>query len=159
MSSGWAVLSGIVVAIIGLVSAVWVATLTRRASPYDSMVKRVSDQDDRIDELEAKIDALRTAVGQAQDEVRDAREEAHQARNAAEAALDENVAWADHHMSVIGVVAALHRPWPRVPRPLQHRIADADYPSLPIIPTDAVPDPADDGQPSDVTDADEGGTP
>ena len=151
MSSGWVILSGIAVAVIGLVSAVWVATLTRRASPYDSMVKRVSAQDDRIDELQEQVDNLRATVGQAQDEVRAARDEAHEARNAAEQSLEESIAWADHHMDVVGVVAALHHPWPQVPRALQHRLADADYPSVPIIPTDAVPDPADDGQDKDPT--------
>lgn len=136
MSSGWAILSGIVVAIIGLLSAVWVATLTRRASPYDSMVKRVADQDDRIDELQAQVDALRTEVGSARDDARASRDDAHEARNAAEQAVDENVAWADHHFAVVGAVATLRHAWPVVPRTLQHRISRDDYPDVPIVPAE-----------------------
>lgn len=150
--SGWAAAAGgIIVALITAIASLWVASITRHASPYDAMVKRVSDQDDRIDELQEKVDLLRTEVGKAQDDARASRADAHEARNAAEAALDENVAWTDHHLEVVHSVAALRRPWPQVPHSLQHRLAHTDYPAVPIVPTDAVPDPADDGQDDDPT--------
>ena len=116
-----------------------------RDAPYGDMVQQIKDARDRMDIMQGQIDTLRG-------EVRQAKDEAHESRNAAEQAVSENVAWADHHLSVVEVVAAVRRPWPVVPKALRHRITDSDYPSVPLVEDPApIPDPADDGQDTDPT--------
>lgn len=140
-TAAWA-FAGTVLMFLGtLATAAFAYAQSRRnavTAPYDQLSARVVH-------LESQVDALRA-------EVRQAKDEAHESRNAAEQAVSENVAWADHHLSVVEVVAAVRRPWPVVPKALRHRITDSDYPSVPLVEDPApVPDPADDGQDEDPT--------
>ena len=122
--------------------AAWAGRRGSRDSPYEALAKRVTDQEDRITELTQLVDTLR-------DEVREARASAREHQSLADTAVIENIAWADHHLEVMTVVAMTTGPWPRIPHELRHRISPEDYPTVPLAPR-----PPDDGQDEDPTQED-----
>lgn len=121
-SAAWTLL-GSVLAMIGTVAvAVISARQSRRNSvtaPYDALAERVVKLEGQIDSLRAEVQAAKT--------------DAHESRAAAEQAVAENIAWVEHHLDVVGTVAAIHRPWPTVPGILRHRLSDLDYPPVPVL--------------------------
>ena len=155
MSSA-AVFAGAVLAFLGTV-IVGLLTYTQsrksaRDAPYGDMVAELKDTRQELKDTRTRMDGMQKQIDDLRGDVRQAKDEAHESRNAAEQAVAENVAWADHHLSVVEVVAAVRRPWPAVPQALRHRLADTDYPSVPIVEGPApIPDPPDDGQTDPTT--------
>ena len=155
MSSA-AVFAGAVLAFLGTV-IVGMLTYTQsrksaRDAPYGDMVAELKDTRQELKDTRTRMDGMQKQIDDLRGDVRQAKDEAHESRNAAEQAVAENVAWADHHLSVVEVVAAVRRPWPEVPKALRHRLADTDYPSVPLVEGPApIPDPADDGQTDPTT--------
>ncbi|WP_122262248.1 hypothetical protein [Ornithinimicrobium cerasi] len=116
-----------------------------RTAPYAEMYAELRDARERMDRQDETIRALR-------EEVAEVRSTARDAHHVAEQAIAENAELVDYTLATArGVAAGTVPPWLPIPYTLRHRLTEADLPLVPPAPTDAVPDPADDGQDRDHT--------